>query len=124
MFELTPLQQVALMPNPPVPLGPESETSLQFYTCTARSLLTFMHDDGCTGHMRISDLVLSPHFRDFMVLRHPSATVSSAFSIVYSERPFSAAFTHSQPFSSVPGLFRQLVQRRVIFADFPAVSHA
>ena len=70
------------MPSPPIPLGPESETSLQFYTCTARSLLTFMHDDGCTGHMRISDLVLSPHFRDFMVLRHPGATVRFASSCV------------------------------------------
>jgi hypothetical protein len=115
-----PLQQVALMPSPPIPLGPESETSLQFYTCTARSLLTFMHDDGCTGHMRISDLVLSPHFRDFMVLRHPGATVKlrSRHASSYALRP------RSSPFSPTSGPCRELVQCRIFFTNISAISDA
>ena len=117
---MTPLQQVALMPNPPIPLGPESETSLQFYTCTARSLLTFMHDDGCTGHMRISDLVLSPHFRDLMVLRHPGATVSSAHLIL----PHNVLLPQSSPIPPASDFCRKLVQRRIFFSDFSTVPYA
>jgi hypothetical protein len=74
------------MPNPPISLGSDVQTNLQFYACTARVLLTFMHDDGCTGHLRISDLVLSPHFRDFMLLRHPGATVSNSTSCLLNSR--------------------------------------
>ena len=123
VLQLTSLpQQVALMPNPPISLGPDVETSLQFYTCTARALLTFMHDDGSTGHMRISDLVLSPHFRDFMVLRHPGATVSHAPPFPTTRHSASAFLSHTN--SLATGHCGQLVQCRVFLADFPAVSHA
>ena len=100
------------MPNPPIPLGPDVETNLQFYTCTARALLTFMHDDGATGHLRISDLVFSPYFRDFMTLRHPGAIVCST-RLMRPQTMFSSQFQLArslrslQKTGSAPSLFRK-----------------
>lgn len=100
------------MPNPPIPLGPDVETNLQFYTCTARALLTFMHDDGSTGHLRISDLVFSPYFRDFMTLRHPGATVCSTrlmrpLTMLSSQFQLAHSLRSLQKTGSAPSLFRK-----------------